>query len=175
MRPSVPLKLNRLSPVKSPWRQWRTCPFWCSLANALRATRWRGVRIKPTNGRLELNSLLWSRFLKVWSEICTPVPREKSLCRERAVLRLNRLGDKKEIPVQLTCCGPSAPLSSYARVLASLSKSPPSTRVNTWGYPEPSCDPTHGWTILEQLDGLGNFTMLQLSHDVYRGRNSTKR
>ena len=41
-----------------------------------------------------VNSLLWSRFLRVWSEICTPVPRCKSLWRERAVLRLNRPADK---------------------------------------------------------------------------------
>ena len=111
--------------------------FWCSLANALQAARC--VRIKPTNGRRELNSLLWSRFLTVLSEICTPVPRHKSLCRERTVLRLNRLADKSEIPVLLMCCGPSAPLSSSPRVLLSLSKSPPSTRDNTWGYPQPSC------------------------------------
>ena len=32
-RPSDPLKLNRLPFVKSTGRQWRTCQFWCFLAN----------------------------------------------------------------------------------------------------------------------------------------------
>ena len=54
------------------------------------------------------------------------------------------LSRQNEIPVLLMCCGPAAPLSSSPRILASLSKSPPSTRDNTWGYPEASCDQTHG-------------------------------
>ena len=89
-----PLKLNWLSSVKSPGCQWRKCPFWCCLSNPLQAAQWQGSRIKPANGRQHLESLLWSQFLTVWSEICTPVPCCKSLCRERAVLRLNRLADK---------------------------------------------------------------------------------
>ena len=165
--PYVSLNLNWLSSVKRTGCQWQIRQYWCSMANALWAARWWGVRIKPTNGHRDLNSLLWSRFLTVWSEICSPVPRCKSLSRDLAVLCLNLLADKtRYLPcwrvVALLCPCPAR----YPRVLANLSKSPPSTRDNTCGYPEPSCDQTHRWTLLEQLDGLGNFTRLWISHDV---------
>ena len=87
------------------------------------------------------------------------------------MLHLNRIADKMRY---LSCwCVVTLlhPLYSSPRLLASLSKSPPSTRDNTWGYPEPSCDQAHEWPILEQVDGLGNFTRLQISYDVYRGSN----
>ena len=38
---------------------------------------------------------------------------------------------QSKIPVSLMCCGPCALLSRSPRILASLSKSPPSTRDNT--------------------------------------------
>ena len=134
MPDNAPLCFSRPLRVRRIHLSWTDCHLWSSqgangeldnsgvLWQTPSGLRDGGVRIKPTNDRRELNSLLRGRFLRVWSEICTSVPRCKSLCRERAVLRLNRLADKTEIPILPMCCDPSAPLSSSPRALASLSE-----------------------------------------------------
>ena len=95
----------------------------------------------------------------------------KSLCRQRGIPRLNCLTDKARYPscwcvVALLC--PCPALLEYWPVSWNLRQARVITLSDT---PEPSCDQTHGWTILEELDGLANFTNLHWSHGVYRGSN----
>ena len=94
LRFSRPLRVSRIHLSWTDfylWLQWRTCQSWCSLANALRAARWWGVRIKPTD-----------------------VPCCKSVCREKAVLCLNRLADKM---IYLSCWFVVALLRPYPALL----------------------------------------------------------
>ena len=95
------LSVNLLSSVKRTGRQWRTCQFWCSLANANRAARCWAVSTGPTRGRRALMPPSWSLFLTVWSETCTRVARWRSFCSALAVLLLFLLAQRSRYR---SCC-----------------------------------------------------------------------
>ena len=111
---------------------------------------------------------LWSLFLTVWSETCTPVTCRRSFCRDLAVLLLFLLAQRSRYR---SCCWFNAHLHPCPCLLAV-----PTCSSHCAGrHGKPSCNGTHRCAILQQLDYLCNLTGLQvLPHDTNSDKNTRR-
>ncbi len=132
------------------WCQWRTCRFWCSLANASQTGWCLTVSTGPKTGRRTLMPPLCSLFLTV---IHTAYWR--SFWRALAVLHLFLLAQKNKYQ---SCCWVVCCLSVVPSSSPCVTGLPPISRpcsLNCAGrHTKPPYNSTYGWDYLCNLIGL---------------------
>ena len=131
-------------PALSEKPQWRTCQFWCSIANPIElhgAGQWAQGTLQDVAPWGHPNEVCFWLFGQRHSH--------RSFCRARAVLNLFT---KQDIgPAE----GPSTALSSSPRVTASPGISCSGDCAGR--HIKSPCNGTRGCAILEELDNLCNF------------------